>query len=136
MGSPLTLEETAKLHGHKGPWLVAGYKAGLRALEVLGGSVECSVRLPLTTPYTCLIDGIQGSSGCTLGRMLIKVSEGPKYGITAVFKASDGRAVELKVKAEFVDYVERKLSELGVEEAGRAVEGWDCSRMFEERLYP
>jgi len=133
---PLTLEEATRFHGHKGPWLVIGYKAGLRALEVLGSGIRCSVRLPPSTPYTCLVDGIQCSSGCTLGKGLIEVLEGDENSMLIVFRSGDGKTLELKPRRGFIDTVKKLLNSLGVEGAGEVVERWSYDQIFEERLYP
>ncbi len=61
----------ARFHGHLGPWLVLGLRAGGRCRRLLGTDpfrLRATVHAPRRTPYTCLIDGIQFSSGCTLGK--------------------------------------------------------------------
>ncbi|MEO0078630.1 MAG: formylmethanofuran dehydrogenase subunit E family protein, partial [candidate division WOR-3 bacterium] len=71
MDSTYILEAAGRFHGHIGPWLALGVRAGLRAWEKLGvryqDLVAC-VRCPDRTPYTCFLDGIQFSSGCTMGK--------------------------------------------------------------------
>lgn len=135
--APLTLEEAARFHGHKGPWLVLGYRAGLRAIEVLGEEgLRCSVRLPLRTPYTCIVDGIQASSGCTLGKLLIEVGGGDEGCIVMRFATRDGRGLELRLRKGLEELINRLIDEVGMEEAARAVEGWDLGEVFEERPYP
>jgi len=108
----------------------------LRALEVLGSGIRCSVRLPLTTPYTCLVDGIQCSSGCTLGKGLIEVLEGDENSILIVFRSEGGKTLELKLRRGLADTIKKLIDSLGVERAGEVVEKWSCDQIFEERLYP
>lgn len=59
-------------HGHIGPYAVLGYRIGQRAMDALGAGkyfdMDIEVTGPKTTPYTCLIDGLQVSTGCTLGK--------------------------------------------------------------------
>jgi len=65
------LAAAARFHGHLGPWLVLGLKAGAYARKKLAASpLELSARVfcPAGTPYTCFVDGIQFSSGCTMGK--------------------------------------------------------------------
>ena len=65
------LTAAARFHGHLGPWLVLGLKAGAYARSKLAASpFELSARVfcPPRTPYTCFVDGIQFSSGCTMGK--------------------------------------------------------------------
>jgi formylmethanofuran dehydrogenase subunit E len=65
------LDQAAAFHGHLGPWLALGLRAGLRARRVVSPDPFCLtafVRCPGRTPYTCFLDGIQFGSGCTLGK--------------------------------------------------------------------
>jgi len=65
------LEAAVRFHGHLGPWLALGLKAGLRARRELGASpfeLTAYVFCPARTPYSCFIDGVQVGSGCTLGK--------------------------------------------------------------------
>jgi formylmethanofuran dehydrogenase subunit E len=65
------LRQAARFHGHLGPWLVLGMQAGAYARRKLATSpFELSARVfcPPRTPYTCFVDGVQFSSGCTMGK--------------------------------------------------------------------
>jgi formylmethanofuran dehydrogenase subunit E len=69
--TPRVLKQAAAFHGHLGPWLVLGLKAGAYARRKLEASpFELSARVfcPPRTPYTCFVDGVQFSSGCTMGK--------------------------------------------------------------------
>jgi len=69
--TPKTLRQAAAFHGHLGPWLVLGLKAGEYARRKLAASpFDFSARVfcPADTPYTCFVDGVQFSSGCTMGK--------------------------------------------------------------------
>lgn len=71
MVSDRVLGQAARFHGHLGPWLVLGLKAGRYARRKLGASpfdLRARVFCPPHTPYTCFVDGIQFSSGCTMGK--------------------------------------------------------------------
>jgi len=66
-----TLLAAARFHGHLGPWLVLGLRAGAYARRRLGGTpfeLTARVTCPKRPPHTCFIDGIQLSSGCTMGK--------------------------------------------------------------------
>ena len=75
-------EEAARFHGHKGPFLAWGYRAARLAEEVLRPSglksLVCRARLPLRTPFTCILDGVQAGSRCTLGKGNLKVEDGER----------------------------------------------------------
>lgn len=66
-----TLEELAGFHGHLGPYIVIGYRMGRYIRKhfcgdpfSLSARIYCSGR----TPETCLADGVQLGSGCTIGK--------------------------------------------------------------------
>jgi formylmethanofuran dehydrogenase subunit E len=71
MLTPRVLKQAAAFHGHLGPWLVLGLKAGAYARRRLAASpfeLHARVFCPAGTPYTCFVDGVQFSSGCTMGK--------------------------------------------------------------------
>ncbi len=119
---PLNLMKT--FHGHLGPWVVIGYRAGKAALGLLKSSghfgVSATVSAPAHPPVSCFIDGVQLGSGCTLGKRNITagVSEGPPV---VEFVREGGRGVRIAIPESTMDMVERLVNEYGVEEAGRMV---------------
>lgn len=71
-----TIEDLAAFHGHLGPFLVIGYRMGCYARKALchdpfalNARVYCSG----TPPETCIADGLQMGSGCTLGKQNIEI---------------------------------------------------------------
>jgi len=73
-----SLEELAKFHGHLGPNIVLGYMMGKYACEHLSNnpfSLKAVVYCPKKTPESCIVDGIQLGSGCTLGKGNIEIIE-------------------------------------------------------------
>ncbi len=71
------IERGTEFHGHLGPFLVLGLEMGLLALRKLNSTgyleLRATVETGTTPPISCLIDGIQLSTGCTLGKGNIKV---------------------------------------------------------------
>ncbi|MDZ7799104.1 MAG: FmdE family protein [Patescibacteria group bacterium] len=61
------LEKIRKFHGHIGPYAVTGYIIGQLVKSHFGKIEKIVIYNPLKTPYSCLIDGLQLSSGCTVG---------------------------------------------------------------------
>ena len=59
----ITLKEAEKFHGHLGPWLILGVRAGEFALKKLRCKkffdIEVKVRGASEKPRSCLIDGLQ-----------------------------------------------------------------------------
>lgn len=110
-------------HGHLGPYVVIGYRMGKLALLKLDSEghfgLSAEVYSPLKPPRSCLIDGIQLGSGCTLGKGNITVEEAPEPA-RAVFTLSDGRKVTIVLRPEVPPLVADLVNGTGVEAAGRA----------------
>ena len=78
-----TLVRAAQFHGHLGPFLVVGVRMGRFALEGLkvesshGDAESLAVIAETGTkpPVSCIIDGIQWSTGCTVGNGKIAVED-------------------------------------------------------------
>jgi formylmethanofuran dehydrogenase subunit E len=73
-----TLEDLAAFHGHLGPYIVLGYRIGRYVRNnvcndpfQLTATVYCS-GIP---PQSCIVDGVQLGSGCTLGKRTIDIIE-------------------------------------------------------------
>lgn len=70
------IEDLAAFHGHLGPYIVLGYRIGRYAREYF-----CSDAFEMTAlvscqgspPQSCLIDGVQIGSGCTMGKRNIEL---------------------------------------------------------------
>jgi formylmethanofuran dehydrogenase subunit E len=72
--------EINQAHGHVGPWNVLGWrmgKAALRELNAAWGQHELDVvcHIPLSTPYSCLADGLVVGTGNSIGRLDIRLAE-------------------------------------------------------------
>jgi formylmethanofuran dehydrogenase subunit E len=97
-----------RLHGHSGPYLNLGIKMGLLALEILGVKgyfdLSAEVELEYRTPMSCLIDGLQVSTGCTLGKGNITVKDNPDI-IRALFK-SDRKILLVTLKPEIMGLID------------------------------
>jgi formylmethanofuran dehydrogenase subunit E len=107
------LEEAAvSLHGHGGPFMVLGLRIGLEALNILDArgwfDIKCKAELRWAPPDACVLDGIQVSTGCTLGKHNIEVEE--KQGVSATFTHL-GAKVTLRVKPSILAKINRSLEE-------------------------
>jgi len=74
---PPWLAYAAQFHGHLGPWATAGLRAGMagrRAVEAVGYfDLEVTIEGPLVRPpQSCFLDGVQVSTGATLGKRNLK----------------------------------------------------------------
>lgn len=98
------VERGIKLHGHAGPYLNLGIKMGLLALKILDvkGYFDLSVEAELeySRPMSCFIDGLQISTGCTIGKGNITVENKPGN-IMALFKTEE-KDIRIQLKPEIV----------------------------------
>jgi formylmethanofuran dehydrogenase subunit E len=126
-------------HGHLGPYVVIGYRMGRLGLEETGSEghfdVSAVVHSFLEPPRSCLIDGVQLGSGCTLGKRNIEVhaTDGPAY---AVFDAENGARVTVKLRPEAAALVGRLIEEKGVEAAGMDLLDIPLEELFEVEAQP
>ncbi len=102
---------TNEIHGHTGIYSIIGAKMGIRAMEYFNVGVN---NLAITTfagrkpPLSCFNDGIQISSGATIGQGLITVSdtilEVPT--ITATFNK---QKIKISVKSEIAAQMREEI---------------------------
>ena len=87
------MEKAAEFHGHLGPFLAIGVRMGLIGLERLGNpaynSLVITASLPLHVPFSCIIDGLQVSTNCTVGNQKLSLEDSPI--IQARFKRKDNK---------------------------------------------
>jgi formylmethanofuran dehydrogenase subunit E len=68
-------KRVVEFHGHLGPFLVLGLRAGLLANSMLGKDcfkMSAVVATNPDPPCSCLVDGVQFVTGCTMGKGNIK----------------------------------------------------------------
>jgi pyrimidine-specific ribonucleoside hydrolase len=85
---------TNELHRHLGIYSIIGAKMGILAREILNASLDdlkVESRAGLKPPYSCLNDGLQVSTGASLGRGTITVPETGKPAVEAVFSKGNRR---------------------------------------------
>jgi formylmethanofuran dehydrogenase subunit E len=100
-----------EFHGHLGPFLVLGLKAGLLANSLLTKDYFKTTAVVTTNPSppsSCFIDGVQLVTGCTMGKGNIKLRKGKD--VSALF-AKEGRKVRLTVKNNILHSVNSISSE-------------------------
>jgi formylmethanofuran dehydrogenase subunit E len=86
-------------HGHLGPYLVLGLKAGELANKIMGKEpfkTRAEVFSPPQPPHSCIVDGVQFSTGCTMGKANILL-HGSKKRVKVIF-TKEGRSLEVSPK--------------------------------------
>ena len=130
------IEYARKLHGHVGPFLVIGLKMGVAAKKALNVSnSECAllraeVALPLHPPFSCLLDGIQVSTTCTIGNQRLKIKNSKT--IQAAFtNQKDAKTVKITLAQHLWEQLKQKLKQDKLDEAF----AWGLAEMPENQLF-
>ena len=104
---------TDEFHGHLGVFSIVGAKMGIKAREIFGVGPDM---LDVTTfagtkpPYSCLNDGIQVSTGATLGMGTIHLAADTAFRPEALFKYND-RTIRITLKKEYLIKVDSDINE-------------------------
>ena len=105
------LEGAKEFHGHGGPFMVIGLRMGLSSLKRLDArgwfDLRCRVFLKWRPPDSCVIDGIQYSTGCTMGKHNIEVEE--RDGITAEFTKAE-KSMRFVLAQDVLDKIRKTLA--------------------------
>ncbi|MCK4235472.1 MAG: hypothetical protein KAX38_00035 [Candidatus Krumholzibacteria bacterium] len=107
---------------------------GRLALESCGSEghfgISAEVYSTLKIPKSCLIDGIQLGSGCTLGKGNIEVHrfDGPAY---AIFRTEYGAETTIRLRPGIPALISRLIEEKGVEAAGEDLMDREPGRLFD-----
>jgi formylmethanofuran dehydrogenase subunit E len=135
------LQLATDLHGHFGPFLALGVRMGLYGLRKLGvkkGDTELRVIVMLryATPVSCILDGIQSSTQCTVGntRLARKNSED----VSAIFQLERSkRQIEVSVKPsvlhELILGLKAKPSDEDTRQLGLAIASRSDAELFLEK---
>jgi inosine-uridine nucleoside N-ribohydrolase/formylmethanofuran dehydrogenase subunit E len=104
---------TDEFHGHLGVFSIVGAKMGIRAREIFGVGPDMLVVVTYAgskPPYSCLNDGIQVSTGATVGMGTIHLASDSISRPSAVFTFKD-RSVRISLKKEYLNMVDSDISE-------------------------
>ncbi|HLO59797.1 MAG TPA: nucleoside hydrolase [Bacteroidales bacterium] len=116
---------TDEFHGHLGVFSIVGAKMGIKARELFGvgpDMLHVMSDAGSRPPYSCLNDGIQVSTGATLGMGLIKLSSDTIFRPSAVFTYNK-RSIRLTLKKEYLDRVNADIQE-GIVKYGLMDDGY------------
>ena len=103
------IKNAENLHGHLGPFLVIGVKIARLAKKALNlnpaeqKELKVTATLPLLTPYSCIIDGIQTTTRCTVGNRGLKIKNS-RGKITVDFKLkSQDKTLRVQVNPQVIE---------------------------------
>lgn len=100
------LKQAARFHGHLGPWLVLGLRAGRLGRRRLPGSVfelRARVECPAKPPVRCFIDGVQLGAGCTMGKGNITHRRWPDGCRVTFYHRRTGARITIGVRPELFE---------------------------------
>jgi len=145
---------TNELHGHLGVYSIVGAKMGIRAREILHAPID---RLEVISfaggrpPMGCLNDGLQASTGSTLGYGTFQIATEKDLRPEANFVFSHNQSkkiIKLKLKPMYSEQVEKDIKN-GILMYGNLTSGywklvrqlaikywkeWDRRVMFDEQI--
>ena len=102
------LAAVAAVHGGSGPFAVAGYRIGTRALRDLGlprGSFDVEVvhTSPGEVQWSCIADGVAAATGASVGRLTLRRVDSPDGSThTLVRNRATGATVRYTLTEGFV----------------------------------
>ncbi|MBN1909766.1 MAG: formylmethanofuran dehydrogenase subunit E family protein [Pirellulales bacterium] len=104
---PDWLAKAVQFHGHLGPWATAGIRAGMAGREAVGAfgyfDVDVTVEGPMVKPpHSCFLDGLQVSTGATLGKRNLKWIKA-KDVVVRLKNTRTGRTAEVRPTNELMD---------------------------------
>ncbi len=103
---PEELSAAKAFHGHLGPMVAIGLRMGRVVVERLGDqpfSFHIRCFTGKTPPISCVMDGLQLSTPCTVGNGGIEIVEDGEVRATALDKA--GRTVEVRLRMEISELI-------------------------------
>ncbi len=105
------LEAAVQFHGHLGPFLILGLRAGLVGVGYLGKDyfeLSAKVKTASQPPRSCFVDGIQFTSGCTVGKKNLEqvISERVAVEFTRM-----GKGIIISVKDDILEAINNLMSE-------------------------
>lgn len=102
----LELEGLKRFHGHLGPYVVLGFMMGQMARAAYPKKIFSTVFSGTQRPRSCLADGVQYSSCCTVGKNNIAIVESNEA--RAMF--TDGvDAMEISVKPRILSRIDKEM---------------------------
>jgi formylmethanofuran dehydrogenase subunit E len=132
------LKLAADLHGHFGPFLALGVRMGLFGLRKLGvgkgdTDLHVIVMLRYATPVSCILDGVQSSTQCTVGNTRLTWKNSEEIG--ARFKLERGRRqIDILVKPSILHELKLRLDVKSSDEETRRI-GFDIASRSDTELF-
>ena len=128
------LWEAKRFHSHLGPYLVIGMKMGNFICTNLGDkpfSYRIHTSVGLTPPTSCVIDGLQITTPCTVGNSMIQVEE---LGDIAAWVQEDDRRIRLQLKPTIRERIDQETTRDNEEEIAEELWQAETEELFDIEL--
>jgi len=123
---------TNELHGHLGIYSIVGTKMGMRAREYFNIGVDDIKILSFAgkqPPFSCLNDGLQVSTGATIGHGLIEISEDKNHTSAAIFTFKN-ISIKISLKQNYQDIIKNDIKEAIKKNGNLTPEYWKYVRIL------
>jgi formylmethanofuran dehydrogenase subunit E len=139
MNRRISLRQAARFHGHLGPYLVLGVLAGEIALKKLKCRKYFGLDIKIfganKKPKSCLIDGLQLSTGATYGKGNIEKLNGPVIKIEFCNNANNKKII-LRFKKGLTRILKEKKTHRDSELLAEQLYKTGYSELFDLTLNP
>jgi len=128
------LRDAERFHGHLGPYVLIGQRIGECAMRALSAEryfgVEVIVACSGKPPQSCLVDGLQVSTGATYGKRNITIVEAPEIKVTVTDKKTNR-----KLGFTLADRARTTIAQMGkdhdgVDRTARLMSSWPDGDLF------
>jgi pyrimidine-specific ribonucleoside hydrolase len=122
---------TNEIHGHLGSYSIVGAKMGIKAREILHADID---RINVVTfagtspPFSCMNDGLQISTGATLGLGMIEVRKDTTVCPSAIF-SYQGKKIRLTLKKSLQSEIDKDISAAILKYGGLTHGYWELIRI-------
>jgi formylmethanofuran dehydrogenase subunit E len=109
MDLPEELAALQRFHGHLGVYVTLGLRMGAIGKRRFGHykGLKASVTSRPEPPMRCVLDGIQFSSGCTMGKGNIVLESGSE---PEVAFEKDGQRIRVRLRPGWRERIDREMS--------------------------
>jgi formylmethanofuran dehydrogenase subunit E len=131
------ISKAADFHGHLGPFLVIGVRMGSLAKRILNvnagesNKLRVIARLPLLTPFSCILDGVQATTQCTVGNRKLRIENSQEKVIVNFEQQDSDKALSIHVNPKILEELENRYSK----GASNEELAWEIVSMPQSKLF-
>lgn len=135
MRRKISLKQAVNFHGHLGPYLVLGLTMGSYALKKLKARAHFGLEVKVWgakfKPRSCLVDGLQLSTGCTYGKGNITKYNGKIVKVN-FFNQDSQESIDLLLRDEVIKKLELAIDHSSSERLAREFYRTKIEELFRE----